>query len=41
MYNAEYLKKVAITVSAALIAIPSIATGFYVVYLVVTAVGNN
>ena len=41
MYNAEYFKKVAITVSGALIAIPSFATGYYVLYLLVTAIGNN
>jgi UPF0716 family protein affecting phage T7 exclusion len=41
MYNAEYFKKVAITVSGALIAIPGFATGYYVLYLIVTAIGNN
>jgi UPF0716 family protein affecting phage T7 exclusion len=41
MYNAEYLKKVGITVSGALIAIPGFATGFYMLYLIMTAIGNN
>ncbi len=41
MYTAEYLKKVAMTISGALIAIPGIASGFYFVYMLVTAIGNN
>ncbi len=41
MYNAEYFKKVAITVSGALIAVPAFATGYYMLYLLVTAVGNH
>jgi hypothetical protein len=40
MYDAKYLKKVAITVLGALVAIPSFAVGYYTLYLIVTAVGN-
>ena len=41
MYTAEYLKKVAITVSAALFVIPGIASGYYLTYLFVTAICNH
>jgi hypothetical protein len=36
----EYFKKVMITVFSALIAIPTIALGFYLTYEAVTALGN-
>lgn len=41
MYTAEYLKKVAMTISGALVAIPAIAGGYYTAYLVVTLIGNH
>ncbi len=40
MFSVEYLQKVMGAIMGAFIAIPSIAFGFYVTYLCVTALGN-
>ena len=40
MFNAEYIKKAVGAVLAAVIAVPSIALGYYTLYQIVTLVGN-
>lgn len=38
--DTDYLKMTATAIIGALIAIPSIASGYYLIYLTVTAIGN-
>jgi hypothetical protein len=38
--NPEYLKKAVGAIIGAIIAVPSIASGYYFIYLTVTAIGN-
>jgi ABC-type phosphate transport system permease subunit len=40
MINSSYVKKVVGAIVGALVAIPSIAGGFYLTYQLVTALGN-
>jgi hypothetical protein len=40
MCDSEYMKKVIAALLGAVIGIPSIATGFYLTYQVVTTLGN-
>ena len=40
MFNLNYLKMVIAALVGAAVSVPSIAAGYYTVYLIVTAVGN-